>query len=66
MEVNGNPVTGMKPSDIVKLLSTGNGSVTFKLIPTDIPTTIDYAEKRYVRSLVSKFNCFYFKMVKSI
>ncbi|VDN51887.1 unnamed protein product [Dracunculus medinensis] len=52
MEVNGNPVTGMKPSDIVKLLSTGNGSVTFKLIPTDIPTTIDYAEKRYVRSLV--------------
>lgn len=46
------PVNGMKPTDIVRLLNDGTGTVVFKLIPARIPTIIESGEKRYLQALV--------------
>ncbi|VDM38540.1 unnamed protein product [Toxocara canis] len=51
MEVNGVSVTGMKPADIVKLLSTDGGLVSFKLIPAGISSNVESDEPRYVKTL---------------
>lgn len=51
MEVNNVPVNGMKPTDIVRFLNDGSGTVVFKLIPARIPTIIESGEKRYLRAL---------------
>ncbi|VDD87354.1 unnamed protein product [Enterobius vermicularis] len=51
IEVNNVPVNGMKPTDIVRLLNDGTGTVVFKLIPARIPTIIESGEKQYLRAL---------------
>lgn len=43
----------MKPTDIVRLLNDGTGTVVFKLIPARIPTIIESGEKQYLRALVN-------------
>lgn len=53
MEVNNVAVTGMKATDIVRLLNDGSGSVVFKLVPAKIPTIVESGEKRFLRALVS-------------
>uniref|UniRef100_A0A0N5AJL0 MAGUK p55 subfamily member 7 n=1 Tax=Syphacia muris TaxID=451379 RepID=A0A0N5AJL0_9BILA len=51
VEINNVPVNGMKPTDIVRLLNDGTGTVVFKLIPARIPTIIESGEKRYLYAL---------------
>ena len=51
MEVNGVAVTGMNPSDIVKLLNNESGTVVFKLVPAEIPASPLFGSQ-FVRAMV--------------
>lgn len=53
--MNNVSVTGISPNEIVKLLGNengGNGTVTFKLEPAELPPPVIWNESRHVRALV--------------